>query len=329
MLKSNKKLTVICILEILKNYSDENNPLTHADIVKKLYNIYNVDCERKSIGMSIDSLIDFGYDIIKLERGGCYLGEREFEDYEIAYLMDAVFSSRNISFIHTQDLLKKLASFLSENKRKRFSRHIYKADNIPRTINKDFFYNIDVINEAVDKGKKVEFQYNRYDAFNTLKPRRTQPYIVSPYFMHNNNAWYYLVCDDGRGELVNYRLDYITEIQLSKNDITPVTAIKGCEKGLDIPKYINEHVYMFSGDVVNVVLRLTDERAISNLFDWYGQNARVEIKEEKILAYITVSERAVVYWALQYGESVEIVSPSSARLTLQEKIKTISEKYKI
>ena len=83
---SNKKLSIIYILEILKDFSDEKHPLTQNDILKLLSSNYGMECERKSIGANIDNLIEAGYDIVKCEGGGCYLGEREFEESEIAFL---------------------------------------------------------------------------------------------------------------------------------------------------------------------------------------------------------------------------------------------------
>ena len=63
-LESNKKLSIIYTLEILKEFSDENHLLTQKDIAERIKQIYNMDCERKSIASNIDSLIDIGIDII-------------------------------------------------------------------------------------------------------------------------------------------------------------------------------------------------------------------------------------------------------------------------
>lgn len=62
----------------MRDYSDENHLLSQSEIVRKINNIYGMICERKSIGSNIDSLIDFGYDIIKTNSGS-YLASREFE----------------------------------------------------------------------------------------------------------------------------------------------------------------------------------------------------------------------------------------------------------
>ena len=85
ILPNDKKMSVLCILQVLKEHSDENHPLTQAQIIKKIEHHYGLSLERKSIGANIESLIDFGYDIIKT-KNGCYLASREFEPSEVSFL---------------------------------------------------------------------------------------------------------------------------------------------------------------------------------------------------------------------------------------------------
>ena len=106
---------MIFILEILKEYSDENHKLTHNDIIKKLYAEYGMECERKSIGANINMLIDLGYDIIK-QKNGVYLGSRELEPSEITFLIDAIFSSKSLDGEHSRKLANKLTTILSVKK---------------------------------------------------------------------------------------------------------------------------------------------------------------------------------------------------------------------
>ena len=92
----NKKMTLLYILDILREYSDENHLLTQQNIIDKLKAIYLIDIERKTISSTIDLLIEYGYDIIKNPSGGYYLNERDFNENEIKYLIDALYSSKSI-----------------------------------------------------------------------------------------------------------------------------------------------------------------------------------------------------------------------------------------
>ncbi|MBQ7798018.1 MAG: WYL domain-containing protein, partial [Clostridia bacterium] len=244
ILLNNKKMSTLCILNILREFSDENNPLTQADIINKIYANYGLELERKSISSTLDSLRDFGFDIIKTSTG-CYLGEREFEPSEISFLIDAVFSSKSLDSKRSRELAEKLSKFLSHNQRKKF-KYICKSDEIVRTDNKQLFYTIDILHDAIEQGKQVEFNYNRF-YFNkdTQDKKKQKRYIINPYFMINNQGKYYLVCNhDYFNEIANYKIELISNIKILDNPIKPITKLKGCEQGVDMAKYANENIYM-------------------------------------------------------------------------------------
>ena len=65
MSKSAKqKLKPIYILDILRERSDEENPITAAEICRCLES-YGISAERKSVYSDIDALCEYGYDIIR------------------------------------------------------------------------------------------------------------------------------------------------------------------------------------------------------------------------------------------------------------------------
>ena len=66
-----KKTIILYVLKILQEGSSKEKPITQTNIVRVLNSI-GVPCSRKTIGRNIDYLIDFGYKIVKLKRGGCY-----------------------------------------------------------------------------------------------------------------------------------------------------------------------------------------------------------------------------------------------------------------
>lgn len=327
VLQSNKKMSLFCILEILKEYSDENHPLTQAQILKKIEHHYDLKLERKSISTNIDSLIDFGFDIIKSSKG-CYLGQREFEPSEVSFLIDAVFSSRSINSKHSLALAEKLSKFLSVNERKKY-KYICKADEIIRTDNAQLFYTIDILNEAIEKGKKVQFNYNRfYFDKVTRESKNKKDYIINPYFLINNQGKYYLVCNyDYYDEIANYKVDLISNIKILEEDVKPITKLKGCEKGVDMAKYANENIYMFHNKTINATLKIENEYSAEYIMEWFGQNAKFYQKDNVVYADVTANEQALIYWCLQYGDTIELISPESAREEIKKKIENLNKRY--
>ncbi len=323
-IESNKKLSIIYTLEILKEYSDENHLLTQSDIADKIKQIYDMDCERKSIASNIDSLIDIGIDIIKIPHKGCYIAERTLEPSEISFIVDAVFTSKSINGKQAKDLSVKLSNLLSKYQRKKYN-YIFKSDQINRTDNRELFYNIEIIQEAIENNKKISFQYNK-PYFE--KENRKNPYVVNPYFLIISQGRYYLVCNyDYYNEISNYKIDFIKNIKILDEERKPITNINGCENGLDISKYINEHIYAFGDKTINATLKLTDENAVAYVSEWFGENARIYKKDNTIYSDITANEKALIYWCLQYCESVELIKPRETRKNIKNKILKLNEKY--
>lgn len=321
----NKKLSILYILEILKDYSDENHLLSQSEIVKKLNTIYGMECERKSVGANIDNLIDYGYDIIKTQ-SGCYLAERDFEPSEIQFLIDAVFSSKSIDSKHSRELAQKLSKTLSTYQRKQY-KYVYKADEINRTDNKQLFYNIDIINEAIEKKKQIKFFYNRF--YYKDNGKKKKPYIMNPYFLINNQGKYFLVCNyDYFDEIGNYKVDRINDIEILDTDVKPVTKLKGYENGIDIAKYANENIYMFGTQTVNATIRIDDNWTTAYVDEWFGKNARFYEENDIIYADITANETSLIYWCLQYGERLELVKPLSTREKIKKILEHMNERYK-
>ena len=325
MLPNNKKLSALCILEVLKEESDALHPITQSEIIKKVFDFYGMELERKSISSTIDSLIDFGYDVVKT-KNGCYLAEREFEPSEISFLIDAVFSSKSIDSSNSKNLAKKLSKFLSKFERKKFN-YICKADQIVRTNQKQIFYTIDVINEAIENNKQVEFNYNRF--YINPNPKKDMKYKINPYFMINNQGRYYLVCNlDKFNEIANYKLELISNIKILDSPIKPITKLNNCQNGVDMVKYANENIYMFHNKTVNATLKIEDEYAAEYVFEWFGTNARFYAKDGINYADVISNEQALIYWCLQYGENVELTAPTSTRKKLQNISQKICNRYK-
>ena len=54
----NKKSSIILILKVLEEYTDEDHLLTQQQIIDKISQLYNIDLERKSVSNSISLLIE-------------------------------------------------------------------------------------------------------------------------------------------------------------------------------------------------------------------------------------------------------------------------------
>ena len=109
----NKHLLNMYILNILREYSDEDHALTQQDIIKLLEKDYDITCDRRTVGSRIKELIELGWDI---DCGrGCRLLSREFDDSELRILIDSVLFSRSTPRKQGKELIRKLEDLTDES----------------------------------------------------------------------------------------------------------------------------------------------------------------------------------------------------------------------
>ena len=326
-----KRFTRFRVFEILNDFTNGDRHLKHTEIQEKLSSIYDIHIERKNVRECIDDINYLGepYGIyVNSEKGdGAFLLSRVFEKSEIGFLIDAVFSSKSINQKQAQELTNKLQRFLSKEDRKSFY-YVSKSGEITRTDNKLVFYNLDIILDAIAKGKKIKFKYNRYylDSLKNEK-MKNRKLVASPYYLVNNQGKYYLVCNNNYfNDIANYRIERMSDIEILDEEVKPIKFLEGCENGLDIAKYANVYIYMFSNKAINAKIKIDNEYSISYVQDWFGENANIyqDKHDNKIYANIHGNEQALIYWCLQYGESIELIEPVSTR----EKIKVIIDNMK-
>lgn len=322
-----KRMLNFLILDILKEYSDEDHHLTQQEILRLLKLKYDVECDRRSVKSNVEALKAFGYDI-DMEDGYCLL-ERDFDESELRLLIDSVLFSKNIS----QSVAQSLISGLKEQGNRYFRAKVPHIHNLPEmryADNTQVMYNLDVLNTAIAENKKVSFIYNGYGADFKLHPKRKNRYVVNPYQLVANNGWYYLVANyDKYDDISHYRIDKITKIEIMQEKSKPVSKVKEMEKGFSLPRHMAEHIYMYSGESVTVKL-LADKTIMNELIDWFGKDFRIlEKNDDTIKILVKCNEEAMKYWALQYDPYVEVLEPEHLRERVKEAVNNMAEKYNI
>ncbi|MBE7093192.1 MAG: WYL domain-containing protein [Clostridiales bacterium] len=331
-MEENKKLALLRILHILLYHSDERHPLKQEEIAEYLEKDYGIVVERKAIGRQL-ALLHEAYDapnspivLISDRRRGTYIEQREFEDTELRLLIDGVLSSRHITAKHSKDLIEKLC----RQSNKYFRSHVknvYSVSDWNKTDNSAVFLNIELIDEAIERGLQLRFVYNKYGADKKL--HQTSHPRVSPYQLILHNQRYYLMARHERFEDMHfYRLDRITEMQIVEDRaLTPVREVKGYESGIDYKKLSTSLPYMFA-DNPEYVEFWVEEWAIDHVIDWFGKGIKIEKVDERYKVGVLVSPMAMEYWALQYVRSVEIISPASLRERVRDALEKGADKYR-
>lgn len=321
----NKKMLNMLILEILQKYSDENHALTQQEIIRLLKQNYAMECDRRSVKNNVLSLQEMGYDI-SMEKG-YRLMSRDFDDSELRILIDSVLFSRSISTRQAKGLIEKIRELGSSYFNAKVS-HVCNLPDLPRTSNKQAMYSLDAINDAISEKRKISFIYNEIGTDFKLHPKSEEPYIVNPYQIVASNGRFYIIGNyDKYDNVAHFRVDKMTDVQILDEKAKPMKQIPELKDGLNLPKHMAEHIYMFSGESFPVKLETTEDM-MQELVDWFGNDFRVEkIGGGKIRVRVVCNAGAMRYWALQYGLYVEVLEPKSLRQQIKEDIAAISRKY--
>lgn len=343
-----KKLIIINILDVLKKYTDEDHRLSQKEIAEILETEYDMKVDRKAVKRNLMNLIEFGFEIeyseairmVKNQNTGemeesyilsdFYL-VRDFTDAELRLLIDSLLFSKHIPYSQCKELIEKIEG-LSNRYFKNKVKHIRNMpENLPQ--NKELFYTIEMLDEAIGKGRQVSFKYCRYGTDKKLHPRQSsngedRVYIVNPYQMVATNGRYYLVCNyDKYDNLANYRVDMITDIKLLDTPAKPKKQVRGLEAGLDLPKHMAEHIYMFSDETVKV--KFTAKKYIvGKIIDWFGKDVKFSDEtEDEVTAEVKVSAMAMKFWALQYAEHITVISPENLVNDIKNALQKAGKKY--
>lgn len=304
-----EKAITICLLEVLREYSDESHILSMSDITSKINQLYGLNPDRRTIYSSLETLVELGYDIsfYKENGKGYYIRDRQLEASEAHLLSDAVCSFPFISEKQTAQLIKKIHSFVSVHDRRNIKNlTVIRANQ--KTINKQVFFNIEMLDEAIEKRVKVTFDYFDYGVDKQLHKRREKKYKVNPYGMVYSNEHYYLVCVMSRQDRVSmYRLDRIQNIEIT--DIP----LDERECGFDPHVAVRNAVYAFTGQAESIEL-LVERKVLNDVIDKFGNNLITsEEQDGRIRVIVNASRMGMKYWALQYLENAEVVAPQDLR----------------
>lgn len=347
--KQPKKLTIMNILDILKRYTDENHRLSQKEIQDILANEYEMKVDRKAIKRNLMNLIEFGYEInysesvrVFKDKDGeeqenviltdFYL-ERKFTDSELRLLIDSVLFSNHIPYNQDKELVIKLSS-LSNIYFKSRVKHIARMPE-DKTDNKQLFYNIELLDEAISKEQKVHFHYLEYRSDKKLHKRcgkdgKVRDYVMNPYQLVAKEGKYYLICNNDKYDSVgNYRVDRITDMEILPERVKPFNTLKDSDgRPLDLKKYMEEHIYMFAGKTVRAVFRITKD-CLSDVIDVFGKDVKFsEETDTHITVTADVNNLAMEQFAKNYTPWVEIIKPAKLREDMIENLSAGLEKYK-
>ena len=309
-----KKSRILYVLKLLWEESDELHPVSAASLSKKL-ETYGIKCERRSIFHCFDMLEEFGFDIIRTNKG-TYLGNRFLELPELKLLVDAVQSSKFITSKKSSELIDRLSGLSSIYDKKLLKNQVYVSGRV-KTMNESIYYNIDAVSEAIADNLQITFQYLDWSPDKKMIPRHDgKLYEISPWCLVWERERYYMIGYDAAFAMMkHYRVDKMRRIVT----IDKKREGKSVYKSMDMSAYTIENFGMYAGRRQTVNLT-ADKNMAGVIIDRFGTGVWMhEAENGELSVSVEVSVSPQFFgWITAMGGKVRIAGPNDVKAEYYE-----------
>ena len=317
------KLRALCLLKILYERTDEDHPLSTAELIQLLEDEYDLHVYRTTVSNDIEQLKQFGIEIytVRTVQNKYFLNDRLFDIPELKLLIDAVESSKFITEKKSKELVEKLGTLASKNKASELRRNLCIEGRL-KPANEQIYYIVDALNDAINQGKKVSFQYFQYNVKKEQKLRHDgEIYTFSPYTLVWNGDYYYVVgYSDKHGDIGNFRVDRIyKQPKILKDDAVPRP------EDFDEAEYVRTMFRMYSKKPETVELICNNE-IMDTIIDKFGEDVKTYAYSlSSFKAEVEVAASHVFYsWVFGFGGKVKILGPKNVKEEYEKMIRDVA-----
>ncbi|MBO5776440.1 MAG: WYL domain-containing protein [Clostridia bacterium] len=320
-----KRIRLMKIWELLCRESDEEHPLTTDEILTRLAEMGISSC-RKTLYEDIEILNENGYEVLKTrsKSNKYYVMERAFDLPELRILMDAVQAAKFITKDKTEEFIKKIASLAGDKKAEVLRANTITFNN-SKSSNKYIYYVINEIELAIEKGKKISFDYYKLGVNGEkIYQRDHKRYLVNPLATVFCDDKYYLMCyDDTHGNLVHYRVDRMEEVRMEDCPIEQTEL----SQTFDVKKHKEQLFGMYVGEAEEVEF-IADKSIIDGLFDKFGDDLKIVEKGDKVTFSACIqTSPTFISWCMGFGDKLKISSPESVKLKIKNRLNEALNQY--
>lgn len=318
-----QKLKILYILDYLQKNSHEDHPVRAAELIDML-NKKEISCDRKTVYSDIATLQQFGIDIITVpgKNGGYYVASRNFQLPELKLLIDAVQSSRYLTEAKSRELIEKLCDQVGEHEAGLLKRNVYVSGRV-KSMNETIYYNVNDIQEAISQNRQITFRYFDW-GMDGKRHYREKQYLASPYGLCQDNENCYLLAYSERHGITSYRVDRMTQIQLTDDKRIPCPELTGKA----FTDHANKLFQMFAGDALDVKLRF-HKSLLNVVVDRFGRDTMLipdGVDHFNFTVKVAVSPM-FLSWVIGFGDKAQILYPQSVIDDCRELCRQATSRY--
>ena len=311
--EKNQKIKLMKIMEILRQETDEEHPMTKVELAARLVAM-NVSCSPRSLIRDIKLLNEQGYEIMERLMGhekGYFVCDRSFSVPELKILIDAVQAAGFVTEKKTGELVDKIAALGGSHRAAILKGNIVKF-NTRKHTNETIYYTVGFIEDAIQRNKKIIFRYFDLDENGQKVYRRDgHHYVVEPVaLVFNEDNYYLIVYSEKHDGTANYRVDRIDSVEIIDDPISD----KARSLRRKVARYTEEAFKMFNGQPETITLRFTD-KLIGPVLDKFEEVTKMtRVDDHTIEATVQVRIAPTFWgWLFQFGTDMDIMEPEALK----------------
>jgi predicted DNA-binding transcriptional regulator YafY len=313
------RLNVFFVLYVLSNDSDEEHPISVAEIKKRVDQEFgyltassqtiSTDTVKRTLeeltgrifteGTEGECLERFGYYIhCVMAKNGQFVSYKEeegkpapkkyyyYENHlttaELLTLKDAV---ETYSFFSEEDITELIRKIMKLRPQSFPKSRYYDVSREERDEDSLLLSNIEELNRIISNRNGARITYCAYGIDKKLAPRPGYPKVIEPIHLMWSNGFYYLLAYNEKYQtMISMRVDRITEIDEVEMENTHRA------EQFDPVQYRHKHPVMFGGEIktMELLCRDTGNNYIMNtIVDVFGKNVRVlPAPDEMVAEYV-------------------------------------------
>lgn len=319
MAENMQKIKLLKLYELLRNETDENNPISRRDLCNRL-NELGISSNVRTLSLDIEVLQENGFEImsfLKDKERFYYIPERELTIPEIKILIDAVQAASFVTEKKTAELVEKVAALAGSHSAELLKKNMV-CFNTRKHTNEAVLYTVDSIEDAIIRKKKIAFNYYHLNEkaereYVLTASGRKKRYYVEPVALVFNEDNYYLMGYMARhpGKTASYRIDRIDHIEVVEESVLSDEAL---EKINTVAEFTEQAFKMFSGDLEEVCIQF-DRMLVGPVFDKFGEDTSIVLVNNSTCEATVHVQVAPTFfgWVAQFGGKMLIVSPPNVR----------------
>ena len=316
---------IICVLEYLSRYSDENTYVSIKQIQDYVSRVGNLSMPAEvTIRRDIDRLTNMGNNIVKKNcdhnKAFYALIDKGFSFNEIRFIVDSISINKFLTSKQKRQLIKKFEGMCSDAEIRQLISRITLNEKCSPSL--DLLNNLDLIHRLIAEKRKINFEYGKYDTDKKIKYYHKKRELIPVKVVFFNNRFYLRCYNEETKAWRTYRIDRMKNIESGEVSRCLLPKEEKCDGFV---------IDMFEPEYYENVTLIVKRVLLDDMMEHFGEYASVSRYSDdgnsvNISVRVGINQRFYL-WVMKYGDGIELLSPPKVRSEFLSEVRKMLGAY--